>query len=255
MLWALAPLLFLSVPLLAIVVQAMASGTLIEHLASPMVTTALGLSAVTTITTLLLSVLLGTPLAYLLARRRFPGHNLVDALVDLPIVVPPVVAGVALLTIFGRRGLLGQFLAGAGLEVAFTTLAVILAQTFVAAPFYIRAAKLGFQGVDPMLERVSTTLGVSDMATFRRITLPLALPSLLSGCVMTWARAMGEFGATIMFAGNLRGRTQTMPLAIYSALESDLGSALALAVILIIASFGILWLFRRFTVDRGNPYA
>ena len=189
-------------------------------------------------------VALGTPTAYLLARRRFPGRALVDAVIDLPIVLPPVVGGLALLLVLGRQGPVGGALAGAGIDVAFTTAAVVLAQMFVAAPFYIRAARAGFESVDQRLEAVSATLGARPWRTFRRVTVPLALPSLAGGAVMAWARALGEFGATIMFAGNVAGRTQTMPLAILEAMESDANAALAIAVVLAAIALAVLIAFR-----------
>ena len=191
-----------------------------------------------------MAILLGTPLAYALARVPFPGRGAVEALVEVPIVLPPAVAGIALLMAFGRRGLLGAPLADAGISLAFTTAAVVLAQCFVAVPFYVRSAKAGFLGVDQDLERTAYTLGVSPLGTFWRVTVPLSFPSLLAGGVLCWARALGEFGATIMFAGSFRGRTQTMPLAIYGALESDLGAALALGTILVVVSIAVLALVR-----------
>jgi len=183
----------------------------------------------------------------LLARENFIGKTVVDTLIDLPMVLPPAVAGIALLMAFGRRGLLGPSLSSIGIELPFTVAAVVIAETFVAAPFYVRSAKAGFAGVDRKLEQMSALLGVSNFRTFLRITLPLSAPSLFGGLLMTWARALGEFGATIMFAGNFPGRTQTMPLAIYSGLESNLDSALALAVILVIVSFAILFVVRKVT--------
>ena len=156
---------------------------------------------------------------------------------DLPIVVPPAVAGVALLLAFGRQGLLGPTLNRLGIHLSFSTPAVVLAQLFVACPFYVRAARAGFLAVDRVLEDASATLGYGGWGTFRRITVPLALPSLVGGAVLTWARALGEFGATIMFAGNLMGVTQTMPLAVYLSLESgDLDGAVALSVVLVLVS-------------------
>ena len=187
---------------------------------------------------------LGTPVAYVLARYRFWGVGLLDILIDLPMVLPPAVAGIALLVAFGRNGVIGQALASVGIELPFTTAAVIMAQMFVAAPFYIRAAKAGFVSVDRQLEQISATLGESDLGTFWRITLPMARNALLAGAIMTWSRSLGEFGATILFAGNLPGRTQTMPLAIYTALQTDVNVALALAAILLAISFALLVLLR-----------
>ncbi len=233
---------FLTLPLIAIVWRALplqAEGWLSDRTFD-----ALRLSLSTATIAAALAIVLGTPVAYALAREDFFGKPLVDALIDVPMVLPPAVAGLALLMTFGRRGLLGPALANLGIELPFTTGAVVLAQTFVAAPFYVRAAKAGFAGVDRGLEQTSALLGVSDARTFWRITLPLAAPSLFGGALMTWARALGEFGATIMFAGNFQGRTQTMPLAIYLGLETNLDSALALSVILIGVSFGTLALVR-----------
>jgi molybdate transport system permease protein len=235
---ALLLLLFMLLPLAAIVARALPLRA--EGWLSSGTFDALQLSLVTATTSALLSIVLGTPIAYLLAREEFRGKAIVDTLIDVPMVLPPAVAGLALLMAFGRRGLVGPALSAMGIELPFTTAAVVMAQTFVAAPFYIRAAKSGFAAVNQGLEQMSALLGVSNLRTFFRITLPLAAPSLFGGALMTWARALGEFGATIMFAGNFQGRTQTMPLAIYIGLESNLDSALALSVILIIVSFGIL---------------
>jgi molybdate transport system permease protein len=242
--------LLIAVPLVALLARTLPGGVLGLYLTDPQVIAALRLSLLTTALTLLLTVALGTPLAYLLARREFAGKQWLDTVIDLPMVLPPAVAGVALLMAFGRRGLLGPLLGALGVEVAFTTAAVVLAQSFVAAPFYVRAARAGFAAVDPLLEGVSRTLGVPPLQTFWRVTVPLALPALLGGAVMAWARALGEFGATIMFAGNFAGRTQTMPLAVYQAMESDLNVSLTLATILIIASFAVL-LVLRLAVRRG----
>ena len=241
---ALCVVIFLALPLLAIFLKVLPQEGLWQTLRQPLVVDALRLSTLTSLCSLLLAVLFGTPVAYLLARHRFRGAGLVETLLDLPMVLPPTVAGVALLMALGRRGLLGPWLEAAGLKISFTTVAVVLAQSFVSLPFYIRAAQAGFRSVDPDLERVAYTLGVSPCLVFLRVTVPLAFPALLSGGVMAWARALGEFGATIMFAGNLRGSTQTMPLAIYLAMESDLPTALALAALLILVPFSVLLLMR-----------
>ncbi len=238
--------LFVALPLVALFTRTGLVG-LVVPLTRPVAQVALRLSLLTATATTALAVLAGTPLAYLLARYQFRGRAALDTLVDLPVVLPPAVAGVALLMAFGRRGLLGGLLAEWGLEVPFTSVAVIMAQTFVAAPLYVRAARAGFGGVDQRLEQVSATLGVSGWATFWRVTLPLARPALLGGAIMTWARALGEFGATILFAGNFAGRTQTMPLAIYSALQSDLEAALAMSAALVLVSFAVLLAFRAAT--------
>jgi len=231
-------LCFLFLPLLAVVVRALPFRP--EGWLSEQTFEALRLSLLTATVSAILAILIGTPIAYFLARETFRGKAIVDALIDVPMVLPPAVAGLALLMAFGRRGLLGPPLAALGIELPFTTAAVVMAQTFVAAPFYIRAANTGFASVDRGLEQMSALLAVSNPRTFFRITLPLAAPALIGGALMSWARALGEFGATIMFAGNFQGRTQTMPLAIYIGLESNLDSALALSVILIVVSFSIL---------------
>jgi molybdate transport system permease protein len=222
---------------------------------SPLVTDALSLSLLTASTTTAISILIGTPVAYLLARHTFRGRTLLSTLIDLPMLLPPAVAGLALLMAFGRQGLLGDILAAAGLTLPFTTAAVVVAQTFVAAPFYIRGARVGFAAVDRHLEQIAATLGVSDWHIFWRVTLPLAGRSLASGALITWTRALGEFGATIMFAGNFQGRTQTMPLAIYTGLQRDLDAALTLAGMLLVVSFSLLIAIRLLTgreiVDEG----
>jgi molybdate transport system permease protein len=241
---ALLLLIFLVLPVAAILVKVARATAPLDALGSSVVTEALRLSLVTSSISAVVAAALGTPVAFLLARYRFPGRAVVDSLVDLPMVLPPAVAGLGLLMAFGRRGILGGALDVLGLELAFTTAAVVMAQTFVAAPFYIRSAKAGFEGVDRELERVSATLGSSRLRTFFRVTVPLAGPALMGGAVMAWARALGEFGATIMFAGNTIGRTQTMPLAIYIAFQDDLTAALVLAGILVVVSFAVLFTFK-----------
>jgi len=231
----------IAVPLVNLVVH-LAPAEVLAALETPDAQAALRLSAVTTTIALVVILALGTPLAYVLARGTFPGRRLVDALVDVPIVVPPAVAGLALLLAFGRNGTFGPLLHAAGIQLAFTTAAVVIAQVFVASPFYVRAARAGFAGVDRTLEAASLTLGMGPLRTFARITVPLAAPSLLGGAVLAWARALGEFGATIMFAGNLLGVTQTLPLAVYVHLESgNVPVAVALAVVMIVASLVIVF--------------
>ena len=246
LLWASAAafVLFLVLPIVALFVEVVPSGDAWSTISEPVVTDALRLSLITTAITAGLTVVFGTPLAYLLARRNFRGAGLIDTLIDLPLVLPPAVAGIALLFTFGRNGLLGGLIDDAGVAVAFTTTAVILAQLFVAAPFYIKAAKSGFESVDPDLERVSTTLGEGELRAFARVTVPLAAPALLGGIVMTWARALGEFGATIMFAGSLQRVTETVPLSIYDALQDDLDAALMLSIVLVAVSFAVLLVFK-----------
>lgn len=236
-------LLFILLPLLALLLR-VTPAELLDNLLNPMAAQAIQLSISTTLTTLVITIIGGTPLAYLLARRRFRGRTLLDTLIDLPIVLPPAVAGIALLVTFGRRGLLGSSLDVLGIQLAFTPVAVVLAQTFVAAPFYIKSASLAFAGVDRELEQSAALDGAGPLAIFRYITVPLTLPALFGGAVMTWARALGEFGATIIFAGNFPGRTQTMPLAIYLGFELDLQVAITLALVLLVLSFGILFIVK-----------
>jgi molybdate transport system permease protein len=239
-----APLLLLVLaPLVALVLRVVPS-QLLADLADPAVVQATWLSLTTSALTSLITVVGGTPVAYLLARRSFPGRAILDTLIDLPMVLPPAVAGIALLVAFGRRGLFGQYLGAAGIDIAFTEVAVVLAQTFVAAPLYVKAAVAGFASVDRELEQVAGLDGASPAQVFRLITLPLAGTALLGGLVMTWARALGEFGATIIFAGNFPGRTQTMPLAIYIGFEIRLDVALTLAAILLATSFGVLFVVK-----------
>ena len=232
-------LLFFLVPLVALVLHVPPAQLLATYV-EPTVAQAIQLSIRTTLTATGITVLAGTPVAYLLARRRFPGRILVDTLIDVPMLLPPAVAGIALLVAFGRRGLLGPYLDNANIELAFSTNAVIIAQIFVAGPFYIKTAITAFSRVDREVELAAAVDGAGALRIFRYITLPLAGSTLFSGAVMTWARALGEFGATILFAGNFPGITQTMPLAIYIGFESDLQAALVLSVILLVAAFLVL---------------
>jgi molybdate transport system permease protein len=229
----------LSLPLLSLFLR-IAPAELLRRLATPLVLQALELSLVTSVASTAAVALLGLPLAYLLAMREFTGKRVLSVLIDLPMVLPPTVAGVGLLLAFGRTGLVGASLAPFGVTIPFTMMAVVLAQMFVAGPFFVNAARSGFEAVEPRYLRAAATLRASPGYTFFRVLLPLSLPALLSGAAMTWARALGEFGATITFAGNLPGHTQTMPLAVYVALQSDLQTAVALSVILVIVAFTLL---------------
>lgn len=233
-------LLFIGLPVLALLIRAAQHGNFLTGLVGDLALTALRLSLITSGISMGIILLVGTPFAYLLARNTSWILRIVDSLIELPIVLPPVVAGVAMLMAFGRQGVLGPVLETLGISLPFTTGAVIFAQIFVAAPFYIRSAKLGFQSVARDYEDISQTLGISPWGTFWRLTVPLAAPSLLTGFALAWARSLSEFGATIMFAGNLMGKTQTMPLAIMTAMESSLDSALALSVLLLAGSVTIL---------------
>lgn len=228
--------LFIGVPIVALLARAAAQDDFWGAVTGDLALTALRLSLATSVISMAVVVAGGTPLAYALARSGHWTARLVDALVELPIVLPPVVAGVAMLMAFGRGGVIGGALRDAGIDLSFTTTAVVFAQIFVAAPFYVRSARLGFQAVGRDYEEVSQTLGRSPLATFRRVTLPLAAPAIITGLGLAWARALSEFGATMMFAGNLMGETQTMPLAIMTAMETDLDSALALSALLLAVS-------------------
>lgn len=240
---ALPILLFLTLPLVALILRIRVP-MLLANLANPEVVQALSLSLTTAALSTLAALLFGTPLAYWLARHQFRSRQVIDTLIDLPMVLPPSVAGIALLMAFGRRGLLGAYLNEWGLTLAFTQTAVVLAQIFVAAPFYVKAAIAGFAGVERDLEQAAAMDGANVWHVFRYITVPLAWPALFGGAVMTWARALGEFGATIIFAGNFPGRTQTMPLAIYIGFELELTVALTLSVILLAISFLVLFVVK-----------
>ena len=242
--------LFIGLPVLALLVRSAQHGDFLNAVTGDAALTALRLSLVTSIISMSIIILLGTPFAYSLARSNKLWARLVDNLVELPLVLPPVGAGVAMLMAFGRNGLVGSNLESLGIIIPFTTTAVVFAQIFVAAPFFIRSAKLGFQSVDKNYEDVAQTLGISPRRTFFRITLPLAAPAMFTGLGLAWARALSEFGATMMFAGNLTGETQTMPLAIMSAMETSLEGALARSVVLLAASILVLALLGLLTRRR-----
>lgn len=243
---------FLALPILALVGRAISDGVFGPTAASSAVLAALGLSLATTLASLLFTIGVGLPLAIVLARRRFPGKWLVEAFVDLPIVLPPAVAGLALLLVLGRRGVLGSTLDGAGIDIAFTTVAVVIAQVFVSAPFFVRSARAGIVAVDTDLEDAARVDGASEGRLFWAVTVPLAAPALAAGLVMSWARALGEFGATIMFAGNVVGRTQTLPLVVYSEFQGgNLDASIAAAATLVVAALGVLVAVRIFHWGRA----
>ncbi len=227
---------FIVIPLIALIARVPFS-EFVNIVEEGQVAQAVGLSLVTATTSMLVTILAGTPLAYILSRKRTKTTTFLDTIIDLPTVLPPAVAGVALLMAFGRRGLIGAYLADAGMTIPFTQIAVVMAQTFVASPFYVKSAVIGFKNIDRELLQSAALDGANSWQSFRFITVPLAGFSMLSGAVMTWARALGEFGATIIFAGNFPGRTQTMPLAIYVGFEIQLETALTLSFILICFSF------------------
>ncbi|WP_291430231.1 ABC transporter permease [Deinococcus sp.] len=240
---------FLLLPTLVLLSRGL-NASFLPTLLSPPVTETLRVSLWTTSLSALLTVLLVTPVAFLLARFDFRGKTVLETLLDLPIVLPPVVAGLGLLLTFGRSGLLGAPLEIAGVNLAFTPAAVVMAQLFTASPFYLRAARAGFSAVDQDAEQAAQTDGASRAQVFRFITWPLAFPFLLEGLVLTWARALGEFGATILFAGSLQGRTRTATLAVYAALESDLGPALVLSAVMVCVAFAVLLIVRTLAARR-----
>jgi molybdate transport system permease protein len=230
---------FLTLPVLAIFLR-VPPGELVGQLGDERARDALLVSLKTSVLAHVLILGVGTPAAYLLANRAFRGRSLVLSLLELPLVLPPAVAGLGLLAAFGRTGLLGGQLGVLGLAIPFTQVAVVLAICFVASPFYVRAAVTAFEAVDPALIGAARTLGAGPVRVFARIALPLSLPALGAGSTLAFARGLGEFGATIMFAGNLPGRTQTAPLAIYDALDEDFEVALALGALLVAVSVGLL---------------
>jgi molybdate transport system permease protein len=232
-------MLLLGLPLVSLVLR-IPPGDLLARLRDPVIIQALRLSLSTSLAATALVIVLGLPMAYLLATAEFRGKRVLEAFIDLPMVLPPTVAGVALLTAFGRTGLAGGALAALGVSLPFTTLGVVVAQAFVAVPFFIGAARAGFAEVDRKYLDAAATLRAGPAYAFLRVLIPLAAPSLLAGAAMSWARALGEFGATITFAGNMPGVTQTMPLAVYLALQTDLDAAVALSVLLLIVSLTVL---------------
>ncbi|MEU9387361.1 molybdate ABC transporter permease subunit [Streptomyces sp. NPDC048279] len=233
-------LVFLLLPLLALLLRA-PWGSLPSLLTSTEVWQALQLSLLSATAATAVSLVFGVPLAWLLARTEFPGRGLVRALVTLPLVLPPVVGGVALLLALGRNGVVGQWLdSWFGITLPFTTTAVVIAESFVAMPFLVISVEGTLRAADPRFEEAATTLGASRFTAFRRVTLPLIAPGIAAGSVLAWARALGEFGATITFAGNFPGRTQTMPLAVYLALQNDPDAAIALSLVLLAVSIAVL---------------
>jgi molybdate transport system permease protein len=230
---------FMLLPVVALIL-AVRPAALYHKLADPTVRQALGLSIATSAVAALIVILAGLPVAWWLASGRSRHTRWFEALLVLPLVLPPTVAGLGLLLAFGRAGVLGKAISALGLSIPFTPVAVIIAQVFVGFPYFALAGAAGLRRVDAQLLEVGATLGHGAFSVFRRIALPLAAPSLLAGAVMAWARGLGEFGATITFAGNLPGKTQTLPLAVYTALQQDLDAALAVAVLLLAISAGVL---------------
>jgi molybdate transport system permease protein len=237
-------LALLAVPVLALLWRAGIDGVF-TFIAQPGGIAALRLSLQTSTLSMLITLVTGTPLAFVLARRKFAAKTFLELMIDLPIVLPPSVAGIALLIAFGRQGVFGGWLSSFGLSLPFTTTAVVLAQTFVSAPLFVRAARIGFAEIDHQVVEAAYVEGSNEWQLFRFVMIPLAGRAILSGAILAWTRAIGEFGATILFAGNIEGVTQTMPLAIYLGLERSLGIALALSTLLVFVSFMLLLVTRR----------
>lgn len=236
-------LAFVVVPLAALAIRAPWSSVR-GSLSSSGAWTALRLSVQVSLSAAFLAVGLGLPIAWVLARGRVPGRAVMRALVVLPLVLPPVVGGIALLAALGRSGVAGRYLADLGIRLPFTTAGAVVAATFVSMPLVVLAAEAGLRSIDARLEGAATTMGASRWYVFRRVTLPLLRPQLVAGAVLAWARALGEFGATITFAGNLAGRTQTLPLAVYQVRETDPGAAVLLSLLLVALSLVVLILLR-----------
>lgn len=232
-------LVFLTLPIVAIFLD-VGPSQLIAALGSPGAAEALRLSLLTTSIALALIVIVGTPAAYLLATRRFRGRSLAITLIELPLVLPPAVAGIGLLAAVGPGGILGPAIASTGIKLVFETAGVVIALTFVASPFYVRQALAAFEALDPVLLDASRTLGAGEVRTFARIAIPNATAGLGSGFALAWGRALGEFGATLVFAGSFRGITQTTPLAIVALVGSDFPGALALSAVLVLVSLALL---------------
>ena len=244
---------FLLLPLVGLVLRA-GQADLVEELGAPVVRRALLLSLLTASLATLVCLVLGVPLAWLLARVEFPGRRVLRGLVTVPLVLPPVVGGVALLLVLGRRGLVGRWLESTlGIALPFSTAGVVVAEAFVAMPFLVLSVEGALRSADRRLEDIAATLGARPLTTFRRVTLPLVAPAVAAGAVLCWARALGEFGATITFAGSLPGRTQTLPLAVYGVLEAgEVEAAVALSLVLLAVSVLVLVALREAWLPKGR---
>lgn len=240
-----------ALPMFALLWRAGMDG-MFQFIAESSAASALKLSLWTSTISTLITLVTGIPLAFLLAHRKFKGKTLLELAIDLPVVLPPSVAGIALLIAFGRQGLFGEWLSGFGITLPFTTTAVILAQTFVSAPLFVRSARIGFAEIDRQIVEAAYVEGSNNWQLFRHVMMPLSGRAILSGAILTWTRAIGEFGATILFAGNLEGITQTMPLAIYLGLERSLGIAIALSSVLVIVSLLLLLATRRLETHKND---
>jgi molybdate transport system permease protein len=243
---------FISLPILSLVLWTISEDSW-RAMSSPVAVDALLLSMRTTAISMFIIVLVGTPAAYVLARADFRGKRLVDALVDIPAVLPPSAAGIALLLTFGRFGLVGRYFDAFGVTISFTTAAVVIAEIFVSAHFYVRQASIGFAGVRRDVEESAMVDGAGRFSVFTRVTVPLAFPALVAGAVTAWARALGEFGATIIFAGSFRGITQTIPLAIFAEFQGDIDAAVALSVLVLGFAFVVI-LAVRYLTRKATEY-
>jgi molybdate transport system permease protein len=241
---------FLVLPVLAILTHS-PPRRLVQALGDPASREALKLSLETTLAALALIVVIGTPAAFLLASRSFPGRALLITLIELPLVLPPAVAGIGLLAALGPRGILGGALRTSGVQLVLQSAGVIVAVAFVSAPLYLRQAQASFQGVEKGLLDAARTLGCAEAGAFLRVAVPVAMPSLLAGAALAWARALGEFGATLMFAGSYRGVTQTVPLAIYDRFATDFPGALGLSAILVAVSAALLLVVKLAAAPRS----
>ena len=242
---------FISLPLLSLVVWTVDKEAW-RAMGSPVAVDALLLSIRTTAVTMAILLVVGTPAAYVLARANFRGNRVVNTLIDVPVVLPPSAAGIALLLAFGRLGLVGQYFEVLGITLTFTTAAVVMAEVFVAAPFYVRQAATGFAAVDRTIEEAALVDGAGRATVFFKVTVPLAFPALVSGALTAWARALGEFGATIIFAGSFRGITQTIPLAIFAEFHSDIDAAVALSVLVLGFAFAVILAVRYLTARSAT---
>jgi molybdate transport system permease protein len=243
---------FISLPMIALILWT-ANENAWRAMATPAAREALLLSIKTTSISMIFIILVGTPAAYVLARAEFPGKRAVDSLIDVPAVLPPSAAGIALLLAFGRLGLVGEYLNAFGITISFTTAAVVIAEVFVASHFYVRQAVVGFAQVRRNVEEAAMVDGASRFSVFTRVTVPLAFPALAAGAVMAWARALGEFGGTIIFAGSFPGVTQTIPLAIFAARESNFDAAVALSVMVLVFAFAVI-LAARFLLGQAARF-
>jgi len=243
---------FISLPIVSLILWTISEDSW-RAMASPLARDALLLSMRTTAISMFIIVLVGTPAAYVLARADFRGKRFLDALIDIPTVLPPSAAGIALLLTFGRFGLVGKYFDAFGVTISFTTAAVVIAEIFVAAHFYVRQASIGFAGVRRDVEEAAMVDGAGRFSAFTRVTVPLAFPALVAGAVTAWARALGEFGATIIFAGSFRGITQTIPLAIFAEFQSDVDAAVALSVLVLGFAFVVI-LAVRYLTRKATEY-